>query len=154
MMTATVDDRVDALLAELGCRVTGPRRRVARLLAGKQGSFSAEAVNEELPDVGRATVYRTLKLLSDAGVLCKTMLPDGSPRYAFDHSWHHHHLICSSCETVEEFRSPALERLFCEMADEIPGRVLGHRVELYVTCLRCLPHEAPAAGRSATFLGA
>ncbi len=138
MMTTSVDDRVDSLLSKLGSRITGPRRRVARLLASKQGSFSAEALNEELPDVGRATVYRTLKLLSDAGVLCKTTLPDGSPRYSIDHSWHHHHLICSSCRTVEEFRHSALERLLCEMSAEIPGQVLGHRVELYVTCMHCL----------------
>ncbi len=138
MMTLSVEDRVDAILDDLGCRVTGPRREVARLLAGKQGSFSAESVNEELPDVGRATVYRTLKLLADAGVLCKTSLPDGSPRYAFDHSWHHHHLICTTCGKVEEFRHPELERLLCEMDDEVPGQVLGHQVELYVTCTRCL----------------
>ena len=144
MMATSVDDRVDALLAKLGRRVTGPRRRVARLLAGKQGSFSAEAVNEELPDVGRATVYRTLKLLSDAGVLCKAMLPDGSPRYSIDHSWHHHHLICPSCETVQEFRSVELERLLCELGAEIPGRVLGHQVDFYVNCLGCLQDERAA----------
>ena len=132
------DDGVDALLEGLGCRVTGPRRTVARLLVSKRESFSAESINQELPSVGRATVYRTLKLLADAGVLCKTTLPDGSPRYSFDNSWHHHHLICSACGTVEEFRNSALERLLCEMAAEIPGEVLGHRVELYVTCRRCL----------------
>ena len=153
LMTLSVEDRVEAMLGDLGCRVTGPRREVARLLASKQGSFSAESINEELPDVGRATVYRTIKLLSDAGILCKTTLPDGSPRYSFDHSWHHHHLICSSCETVEEFRSPALERLFCELADEIPGQVLGHRVELYVTCRRCVQQETPADTHVSTFHG-
>ena len=142
-MTLSLDDRVDDILEDLGCRVTGPRREVARLLASKRGSFSAESVNRELPDVGRATVYRTLKLLSDAGVLCKTTLPDGSPRYSFDHSWHHHHLICSSCGRVEEFRSSRLERLLCEMATEIPGQVLGHRVELFVTCTRCLWRATP-----------
>lgn len=147
MATQSVDERVDALLEEVGCRVTGPRREVARLLARTRGSFSAEAINEELSGVGRATVYRTLKLLSDAGVLCKTTLPDGSPRYSFDHSWHHHHLICSACGTVEEFRHSALERLLCEMSVEIPGQVLGHRVELYVTCMRCLANATPVGLR-------
>lgn len=145
MMTVSVEGRVDAILEDLGCRVTSPRREVARLLVSKRGSFSAESINEELPDVGRATVYRTIKLLSDAGVVCKTTLPDGSPRYAFDHSWHHHHLICTTCGKVEEFRNPELERLLCDLAEEIPGQVLGHHVEFHVTCTRCL-RRAPLAG--------
>ena len=139
MMALSVEERVDAILEGLGCRVTEPRREVARLLASKQGAFSAEAINQELSGVGRATVYRTLKLLSDAGVVCKTILPNGSPRYAFDHSWHHHHhLICSSCETVQEFHSSELERLLRELSDEIPGRVLSHQVDFYVNCPSCL----------------
>jgi Fur family ferric uptake transcriptional regulator len=148
MADLSVADRGDAILRDLGCRVTGPRREVARLVAGKQGSFSAESVNEELPDIGRATVFRTIKLLADAGIICKTALPDGSPRYSFDHSLHHHHSICSSCGRVEEFRNSALERLLCEMSSEISGQILGHRVELYVTCTRCLRHATPAGHRS------
>ncbi len=138
MATDSLDTRVDEILKNLGHRTTGPRRQVARLLASKRGAFSAESINEELPDVGRATVYRTIRLLAEARVLCKSLLPDGSPRYSVDHSWHHHHLICSSCETVEEFRSSELERLLCELSDEIPGRVLGHQVDIYVNCPDCL----------------
>ncbi len=138
MVTDSLDARVDEILKNLGHRATGPRRKVARLLASKRGAFSAESINEELPGVGRATVYRTIRLLAEAGVLCRALLPDGSPRYSIDHSWHHHHLICSSCETVEEFRSSELERLLCELSDEIPGRVLGHQVDFYLTCPDCL----------------
>ena len=138
MATDSLDARVDEILKSLGRRTTAPRRQVARLLASKRGAFSAESINAELPDVGRATVYRTIRLLAEAGVLCKALLPDGSPRYSIDHSWHHHHLICSTCETVEEFRSSELERLLGELSDEIPGRVLGHQVDFYLTCPNCL----------------
>lgn len=138
MAADSLDARVDEILKNLGRRTTGPRRQVARLLASKRGAFSAESINDELPEVGRATVYRTIRLLAEAGVLCRALLPDGSPRYSIDHSWHHHHLICSSCETVEEFRSAELERLLCELSDEIPGRVLGHQVDFYLTCPNCL----------------
>ncbi len=141
--TKSLDARVDEILKGLGSRATGPRRKVARLLASKRGAFSAESIHEELPGVGRATVYRTIRLLAEAGVLCRALLPDGSPRYSFDHSWHHHHLICSSCETVEAFRSAELERLLCELGDEIPGRVLGHQVDFYVNCPDCLKREGP-----------
>lgn len=134
----------DTALRRLGRRATEPRRKVVRHLAGLEGSFRAESVIGDLPAIGRATIYRTLKLLTDAGVLCKTALPDGSPRYSFDSAWHHHHLICSSCESVHEFHNPALERLLGELGERMPGRVLGHRVDLFITCSDCLPAQNPA----------
>ena len=90
-------------------------------MQASKGAFSAESINSDLPDVGRATVYRTLKLLSEAGILCKTTLPNGAPRYSFDDGQHHHHSICTSCGEVGEFRKPALERLLREMAKEVDG---------------------------------
>ena len=130
--------QLNDVLEDLGYRMTPPRRRLADLLGSKVGSFSAEAISEELPTVGRATVYRTLKLLVDAGVLCKTVMPDGAHRYSFDSLRHHHHVICADCEKVEEFRKPVVERLLREMAKEVGGAVVGHRVELYITCDKCL----------------
>ena len=138
MTTLTERPKLDDVLEDLGYRMTPPRRRLASLLNAKSGSFSAEAISEELPTVGRATVYRTLKLLVDAGVLCKTALPDGAPRYSFDDARHHHHVICARCGRVEEFRKPVVERLLREMAKEVGGAIVGHRVELYVTCAQCL----------------
>ena len=138
MASLTDSPRIDAILEDFGYRLTGPRRKVARLVASKQGAFSAESINDDLPGVGRATVYRTLKLLSEGGILCKTTLPNGAPRYSFDNNQHHHHVICTSCGEVGEFRKPALERLLREMAKEVDGKVLGHRVELHVTCTKCL----------------
>ena len=138
MTTVAERPRLNDVLADLGYRLTPPRRLLVRLLEAKQTSFSAEAISEELPTVGRATVYRTLKLLVDAGVLCKTILPDGSPRYSFDDPRHHHHVICAACGKVEEFRKPAVERLLREMAKSVSGAVRGHRVEIYVTCPKCL----------------
>ncbi|MCY4109272.1 MAG: Fur family transcriptional regulator [Chloroflexi bacterium] len=143
MMMLTDETRIDNVLEELGYRVTGPRRKVARLVSTKEGTFSAESINDGLPSVGRATVYRTLKLLSETGILCKITLPDGSPRYSLDGAWHHHHVICSPCGKIEEFRKPVLERLLREMASEVDGKMLGHRVEVYITCADCLPGTSP-----------
>lgn len=137
---AAVD--LTATLEDLGFRMTGPRRKVAELLSNRAEAFSAEEVNAELSGVGRATVYRTIRLLVDAGVLCKTVMLDGAPRYSFDDARHHHHVICTTCGQVQEFRKPAVERLLREMAAEVPGRPMGHRVELYVTCPRCLERGA------------
>jgi len=138
MVHTSLRPDLHATLEDLGFRLTSPRRRVADLLSGKDAAFGAEEVNAELPGVGRATVYRTIKLLVGAGALSKTVIIDGAPRYSFDEARHHHHVICTSCGRVEEFRKPAVERLLREMAAEVPGHLLGHRVELYVTCTDCL----------------
>jgi Fe2+ or Zn2+ uptake regulation protein len=135
----------DAALRRLGRRATQPRRKVVRHIAGLTGSFRAESVIGDLPTIGRATIYRTLKLLTDAGALCKTALPDGTPLYSFDSHWHHHHLICSSCESVDEFEDPSLERLLGELGEQMSGQLIGHRVDLFITCSDCLPAQNPAA---------
>ena len=68
------------ILEDRGYRLTRPRRTVISLLDQKQEGFSAEEVCGDLPHVGRATVYRTIKLLLNAGVICKLALPDGAPK--------------------------------------------------------------------------
>ena len=135
----TTHARPDLLVAleDLGQRMTGQRVRLAHYLETKQEAFSAEQINTELPGVGRATIYRTLKLLVDAGALCKTAMPDGSPRYKVDDVVHHHHVVCTSCGKVDEFRHPAVERMLRAMRREVPGVILGHRLEIFVTCESC-----------------
>ncbi len=127
-----------ATLEDRGCRVTGPRRDVIALLERKEAGFSAEEVSDELPQVGRATIYRTLKLLLDAGVLCKLALPNGAPKYTLARYDHHHHSVCVQCGAVSDFRDSTIERLMRAIGSEIPGQVLGHRLEVYVTCQQCL----------------
>ena len=126
-----------AALEDLGQRMTRPRVRLARYLETKPEAFSAEDVNTELPSVGRATIYRTLKLLVEAGALCKTAMPDGSPLYKVDYAVHHHHIVCTLCGKVDEFRHPAVERTFRAMRKEIPGEIVGHRLEVFVICVNC-----------------
>ena len=142
----TIGARPDlyAALEDLGRRLTGPRRKVADVLSRAEGSFSAEEVLARMPEVGRATVYRTIKLLLDAGALCKTVLPDGAPRYSVDRLQHHHHVVCVQCGRVEEFRHPAVERLVRAVGGEVSGVLVGHRIELYVTCADCLTEPSPA----------
>ena len=126
-----------AALEEHGSRMTWPRRQLARTLARRTGSFSAEEIVAGLPGLGRATVYRTLRLLVEAGVLCKAAMPDGSPRYSLDDAHHHHHLVCVVCERIEEFRHPAVERMLRTMNDHIGSELIGHRLELYYRCAAC-----------------
>ena len=127
-----------AALGGQGRRLTGPRRSVIALLAAKDGGFSAEEICAELPEVGRATVYRTIKLLVEAGQLCHVALPDGATRYSLSRLEHHHHTVCVRCGTVGDFSGTTVERVLRTAATEISGELIGHRIEFYIVCNDCL----------------
>ena len=94
-------------LEERGYRSTAPRRTLAAAIGVQKRHFTAEGLRRQLPPtLGRATVYRTLKLLVEAGVLCRVMLEDGDLHYQLSHRGHHHHLLCVLCGS-----SPGLDRL-------------------------------------------
>ena len=134
------DPRPDliAALENGGYRVTNPRRAIASLLEQKQEGFSVEALSDELPSVGRATVYRTIKLFHAAGVVCKLAMLNGSHMYSLcGVGHHHHHTVCVECNAVEEFRGDAVERLIRQISEDIPGEIVSHRLELYVNCGLC-----------------
>ena len=125
------------VLEEHGSRMTWPRRQLAAMLARRRESFSAEEIVGALPALGRATVYRTLRLLVESGILCKTAMPDGSPRYSLDGAHHHHHLVCVDCGRINEFRHPAVERVLRAMKTQVEGDLVGHRLDLYHRCTTC-----------------
>lgn len=126
-----------AVLEEQGFRATAPRKAIAGLLEQKQGGFTAEELSEELPWVGRATVYRTIKLFLEAGVICKLPLLEGAHLYLLCGVGHHHHSVCVECGVVEELRVAAVERLISAVSADIPGEIVDHRLELYVNCGAC-----------------
>ena len=129
-----------AALEEHGNRITLPRRELTAVLARWTGSFTAEEIIARMPTLGRATVFRTLRLFVNIGILCRTELPDGSPRYSLDGMHHHHHLVCVACGRIDEFRHPSVERMLRIMAGQI-GEIIGHRLELYHRCQGCMESE-------------
>ena len=139
----TLEARLDIMdvLKGQGYRSTQPRQAVVQALYQKSEGFTAEEIIDELPSVGRATVFRTLKLLMEVGAVCKLNLLDGAPRYSLSRVEHHHHTVCVNCSNVGEFRAATIERIMRGLDDDIPGDVLGHRIELYITCNRCLGKE-------------
>ncbi len=144
MVLPTQQTEADLLEAfeDGGCRMTLPRREIAAAISRRQGSFSAEELSAQMPSLGRATVYRSLKVLVDSGALCKALMPDGSPRYSLDQARHHHHLVCVWCGKVEEFRHPAVERMLRSMRSHVDVEIVGHRLELYSKCSDCLAKTA------------
>lgn len=125
-------------LEDSGHRLTNGRRRVLDVLAAQQAGIAAESVVGKLPDIGRATVYRTLRLLVTEGVLCKLAFEDGAPKYVLSSRMaHHHHAICVSCGIVREFRASILERALRGLPGAGGDRVVGHRIEVYIQCASC-----------------
>lgn len=130
-------------LERLGFRATAPRKAIAKLLERKRAGFTIEALSEELPLVSRATVYRTVKVLIEAGVVCKLANMDGANVYSVSRAGrHHHHYVCVRCGAVEEFRADAVEQMVRFIGADLPGQVVDHRIELYVACERCPAEEA------------
>ena len=130
-----------AVLEDRGYRSTAPRLAIINLLERKQRGFTVEEISEELPSVGRATVYRTIKLLLEEDVICKLALMDGAPRYSLSRNEHHHHTVCIKCGAVGEFRATTVERLLRAIGGEIAGSVVGHRIEFYINCNDCTSDE-------------
>jgi Fur family ferric uptake transcriptional regulator len=96
-----------------------------------------QLVQKKRPDIGRTTVYRTLKLLQAAGLASELAL-DGQSR--FERDWkrkHHDHFICKSCGAIFEFSSPEVERIQDEIADGLGFVIEGHRHHIFGLCRRC-----------------
>jgi Fur family ferric uptake transcriptional regulator len=136
-MSQVSPDAIERLLSRRGYRLTSPRRHLLDVMAGLDDHFAAESVVVAAPEVGRATVFRTLRLLQDLGVVCQVVLDDGSLAYRLAPEEHHHHLLCVECGAVEDFGSPALEAVLSEIEDTTGYRVEAHRLEVYGRCPRC-----------------
>ena len=141
MVTQVTPADLQTTLEDRGYRITGPRRDVIALLGRKQEGFSTEEIAAELPEVGRATVYRTIKLLLEMGAICKLALPDGAPMYTLSRIGHHHHTVCIRCGVAGDFRGTTVKRLLRTMGSDISGEIVGHRVEFYIICQSCLDNQ-------------
>ena len=150
MQTDVIRPDILAVLEDNGYRITEPRREIVHALAARSEGFTAEEIVSELPQVGRATIFRTLKLLLETGAICRLNMLDGAPRYSLSRVEHHHHTVCVRCGLVAEFRAATLERMMRAIGTEVPGEIVGHRIDLYVVCPSCMEHEGsllPVEGR-------
>lgn len=101
-------------------------------------------VRKRRPDIGRTTVYRTLKLLQAAGLASELSLRGGT-RFETEYKRaHHDHFICNACGAIFEFTSPEIERIQDEIAAGIGFAIDGHRHQIFGLCRRCAAKRAPA----------
>lgn len=118
-----------------GLRMTGQRRVIARVLEDSPDHPDAEVLYARAcavdPKISLATVYRTVKLFDEAGILDKVAFGDGRARYEDAERTHHDHLIDSESGRVIEFVDPEIEALQERIAARLGYRLTGHRLELY-----------------------
>ena len=136
--TRTTPQNPIATLEDGGYRITTARREIVQVLESKADGFTVEQIANLLSHVGRATVYRTIKLFLKTGVLCKLSSIDGTPMYSISLVEHHHHTVCVGCGAVGEFRDTTIERLLRGLGSDIDGEMVGHKMEFYVRCRGCL----------------
>ena len=133
---AVVDDIV-AQLSDRGYRDTEPRRLVISAVAAQGRPFTAEELCAALPCVGRATVYRGLRLLVETDQVCRVLLEDHELRYQLSHQGHHHHLLCGVCGVSADLGRCNAEDMLREAAAAAGFRMSGHWLEVYGQCGEC-----------------
>ena len=120
-----------------GHRLTGSRRRVLDALLAAPAHFTVDDVLQRVPDVGRATVFRTMKLFQDLNVVCRVLMEDGSLHYRLSARGHHHHLVCRSCGRVEDFVNCDVSSLVRQLSSSTEYQIEGHWLEVYGRCASC-----------------
>ena len=129
-----------------GHRITTSRRRVLEALLDAPAHFTVDDVLRQASDVGRATVFRTMKLLQDLNVVCRVMMENGSLHYRLSTRGHHHHLVCRSCGQVADFANCDVSSLIDQLARSTDYQIEGHWLEVYGRCASCRASERVAAG--------
>lgn len=128
-------DKLEKLCADKGLRMTEPRRVIARLLSIADDHPDAEELhrraNQLDSSISLATVYRTVKLFEDAGIIQAHDFRDGRSRYEEVPEEHHDHLIDVKSGAVVEFHSAEIELLQEEIAKKLGYKLVDHRLELY-----------------------
>jgi len=134
-VTAVKSKDIEALCAAKGMRMTEQRRVIARTLAAAEDHPDVEELYRRCSAIDDrisiSTVYRTVKLFEDAGIIERHDFRDGRARYEQMPDTHHDHLINLRTGEVIEFQSEEIERLQAEIARRLGYKLVDHRLELY-----------------------
>lgn len=130
---------IEDLCIVKGMRMTGQRRTIARVLASADDHPDVEELyrraSAEDPNISISTVYRTVKLFEDAGIIERHDFRDGRSRYEPAPDEHHDHLIDLRSGRVIEFRSEEIEEMQRIIAEKLGYQLVDHRLELYAVPL-------------------
>jgi len=132
-------DRIEKSCMDKGLRMTEQRRVIARVLSSASDHPDVEELHRRAhaldPHISIATVYRTVRLFEESGILERHDFRDGRSRYEEAPAEHHDHLIDIDTGEVHEFRNEDIEKLQQRIAQELGFKLVDHRLELYGTPL-------------------
>ncbi len=155
-VSADVERKLDTLaryLSGKGLKATRQRDLIARTVLDAEGHIGVEDIYRKArrkdAKVGFSTVYRTMKLLKECGLVSERHFGDGVARYEPMHEGEHHdHLICNACGKIVEFEDSEIEARQDRIAARHGFTVLSHKHEIYGTCAECSAGHASKVARA------
>jgi len=146
--TSRPKDRQKALIRQFqsyvrsqDLRHSAPREEIASIIVSLAGHFTANdmvsKIQSQSPSLGTATIYRTIPLLVDAGLLSRSRIdPDGGAVYEVEGGSHHDHIVCLDCGLIEEFHNDSIEREQSSIVQKAGFRAESHRHVIFGRCLK------------------
>lgn len=149
--TCTSEDiqRITSKLKKSGYKLTPQRQAIVDTILGSVGKHLTveeifDIVKQKRPEIGLATVYRTIMLMHEENLVTRLDLKDGTARYELtreDEHHTHHHLVCIKCSQVLEFMDDLLDPIEEEIGKKYNFKVLDHSLKFYGICNECAKEE-------------
>lgn len=134
-----------SVLSRNGYKITSPRLAVLKAIASTSAHLTPAdvyaRVQRDNPQIGLVTVYRTLEILSELGLICRVHRGGRSRSYTQAPTGHHHHIICSACGAVEDFSNCDLSDMEIRLSKETGFVIEGHLLEFSGRCKACQQRE-------------
>jgi Fur family ferric uptake transcriptional regulator len=135
------EKKITAELKKHNYKLTKQRQAVIATIIDSQDQLTPariyEKVHSTAPEIGLVTIYRTLGILSELGLVCELHTGGDCPTYTIGAPQHHHHLVCSKCGHVVDFSGHNLEELEERIIRESGFRIENHILEFIGLCLPC-----------------
>jgi Fur family ferric uptake transcriptional regulator len=135
------EKRIVTTLKKKGYKLTPQRLAVISAIASSNDHLTParlyEKVHQLHPEIGLVTVYRTLEVLNQLGLICELHAGGSCPTYTVSNLQHHHHLICSNCGKVVDFTGHNLTELEARLSRESGFKIDSHVLEFFGLCLTC-----------------
>ena len=133
--------KVLAILRAQGYKLTPQRRAVVKVVTSTKDRLTIATIYNKLQrihtGIGLVTIYRTLEILAELGLVCEIYTGDKCRSYTTGTSQHHHHLVCSSCGKVVDFSGHYIEKLEESLSRESGFRIEEHPLEFIGVCGSC-----------------
>ena len=133
-------------LRKAGYKLTQARLTVLEILEAEHGHITSSDILAKVeqinPSIGRASIFRTLDLFTQLGIIRPTYIDTSlTPTYVMMHEGHHHHVICTNCNRVIEFDDCGLDQLTQTLEDKLNIKISGHLLEFYGLCIGCISNS-------------